>query len=99
MLRRVVIFLVIAIVFVIGVLLGSRPASVQGADDLGTVPQKGGQEQTGHYEVVRDWPKPLTSLPGHEKWTWGSPEGIFAENPNRIYVVERGELQIGRAHV
>ena len=23
------------------------------------------------YEVVADWPKPLSQLPGHEKWTWG----------------------------
>lgn len=58
----------------------------------GEVPQKGGQEQTGHYEVVPGWPKPLTSLPGHEKWTWGAVQGVFAENPNRIYVVQRGEL-------
>jgi hypothetical protein len=57
-----------------------------------TVPQKGWQEQTGHYEVVENWPKLLTSLPGHEKWTWGSPEAIFAENPDRIYVLQRGEL-------
>ena len=77
-------------------LFGSKIAPVEGqpqsSDTAGRVPEKGGQEQSGQYEVVRDWPKPLTALPGHEKWTWGSPEGIFAENPNRIYVVERGEL-------
>jgi len=77
-------------------LFGARLAPVQGqpqsSDMAGAVPDKGGQEQSGQYEVVRDWPKPLTSLPGHEKWTWGSPEGIFPQNPNRIYVVERGEL-------
>jgi NHL repeat len=77
-------------------LFGARPAPVQGqpqsSDMAGAVPDKGGQEQSGQYEVVRDWPKPLSSLPGHEKWTWGSPEGIFPQNPNRIYVVERGEL-------
>src|SRR5450759_1111106 len=68
------------------------PHPLQGAEEPGTVPQKGGQDQYGLYEPVRDWPKPLTGLPGHEKWTWGSPEGIFAESPDRVYMVERGEL-------
>ena len=68
------------------------PHPLQGAEELGAVPQKGGQEQYGMYEPVGDWPKPLTALPGHEKWTWGSPEGIFAESPDRVYMVERGEL-------
>lgn len=27
--------------------------------------EKGGQDQTGPYEVVADWPKPLSQLPGH----------------------------------
>lgn len=78
--------------FLFGVRLAPAQGQPQSSDMAGTVPDKGGQEQSGQYEVVRDWPKPLTSLPGHEKWTWGSPEGIFPQNPNRIYVVERGEL-------
>jgi hypothetical protein len=90
----------VAVALVCGSLLlflfGNKLAPVQGqpqsSDAAARLPEKGGQEQSGQYEVVRDWPKPLTALPGHEKWTWGSPEGIFAENPNRIYVVERGEL-------
>ena len=53
---------------------------------------KGGQEQTGPYEVVPDWPKPLSQLKGHEKWTWGAVQGIFAESSNRVYVLMRGEL-------
>jgi sugar lactone lactonase YvrE len=53
---------------------------------------RGGQEQTGPYEVVPDWPKPLSQLKGHEKWTWGAVQGIFAESPNRVYVLMRGEL-------
>ena len=68
------------------------PHPLLGGEEPGAVPQKGGQEQYGMYEPVRDWPKPLTSLPGHEKWTWGSPEGIFAESPDRVYMVQRGEL-------
>src|SRR5262245_46378953 len=54
--------------------------------------EKGGQDQTGPYEVVADWPKPLSQLPGHEKWTWGAVQGIFAESPDRVFILERGEL-------
>jgi hypothetical protein len=53
---------------------------------------RGGQDQTGPYDVVRDWPKPLAQLPGHEKWTWGAVQGIFAESPNRVFILMRGEL-------
>jgi peptidylamidoglycolate lyase len=54
--------------------------------------EKGGQDQTGPYDVVADWPKPLSQLPGHEKWTWGAAQGIFAETPNRVFLLQRGEL-------
>ena len=54
--------------------------------------QKGGQDHTGPYDVVADWPKPLSQLPGHEKWTWGAVQGIFAESPDRVFVLMRGEL-------
>jgi hypothetical protein len=80
------------LLFLFSVRLAPAQGQPQSSDIAGAMPDKGGQEQSGQYEVVRDWPKPLTSLPGHEKWTWGSPEGIFPQNPNRIYVVERGEL-------
>jgi peptidylamidoglycolate lyase len=53
--------------------------------------EKGGEEPylTGHYEVVTNWPQPL---PGHEEWVWGATTGIAAESPNRVFVVQRGEL-------
>ena len=54
--------------------------------------EKGGQDVTGPYEVVQDWPKPMATWPGHEKWTWGATEGIFAQNPNRVFIFQRGEL-------
>jgi hypothetical protein len=54
--------------------------------------QKGGQDQTGPYEVVENWPKPLSQLKGHENWTWGAVQGIFAESPNRVFILMRGEL-------
>ena len=47
---------------------------------------------TGPYEIVPDWPKPLSQLKGHEKWTFGAVQGIFAENPNRVFILMRGEL-------
>jgi peptidylamidoglycolate lyase len=49
---------------------------------------------TGPYDVVGNWPAPLSQLPGHEKWTWGAVDGIFAQNSNRILVAMRGELPI-----
>ena len=54
--------------------------------------EKGGMDITGPYEVVANWPKRMSSLPGHENWTWGSVQGVFAESPDRVYVVQRGEL-------
>ncbi|HLF11726.1 MAG TPA: hypothetical protein VJA26_10975, partial [Gammaproteobacteria bacterium] len=56
--------------------------------------QRGGQDVFGHYEVVAGWPKPLASLPGHEGWTWGAGQSVFAESPNRVFVLQRGELPV-----
>jgi NHL repeat len=48
---------------------------------------------TGPYEVVKDWPKPLSTLFPEEKgWTWGSTQAVYAQNPNRIFIGMRGEL-------
>jgi peptidylamidoglycolate lyase len=54
--------------------------------------QKGGQDIFGPYDVVGDWPKDLTTLPGHSGWTFGAGQSVFAESPDRIYVLQRGEL-------
>jgi 6-phosphogluconolactonase (cycloisomerase 2 family) len=56
--------------------------------------RKGGQDIFGHYEVVADWPKPLAQLPGHETWTYGAAQSVFAESADRIYVLQRGELPL-----
>ena len=59
--------------------------------------EKGGQDMYGAYEVVVGWPKPLSSVPGVGQWTWGAGQGVFAETPNRVFVLERGMLpEIGR---
>ena len=54
--------------------------------------EKGGQDIFGPYEVQADWPKDLATLPGHEGWTFGAGQSVFAESPNRVFVLQRGEL-------
>jgi len=54
--------------------------------------EKGGQDPFGAYDIVRDWPKPISSLPGMAKWTWGAGEYVFAETPNRVFILQRGLL-------
>ena len=50
---------------------------------------------TGHYKVVEDWPKPLPDTRhSHDGWTWGSFGGVYAENPDRIWIAMRGELPL-----
>src|SRR4026209_968924 len=61
----------------------STPAYLQQAD-------KGGEDETGPYDVVADWPQPWAK-PGY---IWGSQPGVFAETPNRIFLAVRGELQL-----
>src|SRR5260370_40043750 len=82
----------------IGFSLATRwPVLGQGGAGAGfaAVPgEVGGWDLTGPYDVVKDWPKPLSQLPGHEKWTWGSVEGVFAESPNRVFIFQRGELPL-----
>ncbi|MBI2833753.1 MAG: hypothetical protein HYX76_04935 [Acidobacteria bacterium] len=55
------------------------------------VQEKGGEEETGPYDVVVEWPQ---ALPGHDGWTWGSTAGVFAETPNKIFIFQRGELPV-----
>ena len=52
----------------------------------------GAEDLFGPYDVVQDWPKGVQSLPGHEEWTSGAAQGIFAESPDRVYLLARGEL-------
>ena len=51
--------------------------------------EKGGSEVTGHYEVDRDWPQPI-----HLDWTSGRTGGVWAAAPDRIFVVQTGELPV-----
>jgi sugar lactone lactonase YvrE len=52
----------------------------------------GSQDLTGPYELVKNWPQDVSALPGNVRWTYGAGEGVFAESPNRIYMLFRGEL-------
>ncbi len=62
----------------------AAPAVVMGQE-------KGGEEETGAYDVVPGWLQPL---PGHEGWVPGPVVAVFAESPDRVFVIQRGELPI-----
>jgi len=70
--------LAVVAVFSVGVLSSTAPL------------QKGGEEETGPYTVVDKWIQPFAK-PGYIQ---GSQGGVFAESPNRIFVLNRGELKL-----
>ena len=49
----------------------------------------------GDYEPVVPWPQPLpdTDL-SHAGWTWGSGAGAWAETPDKVWVAQRGEIEL-----
>jgi peptidylamidoglycolate lyase len=52
----------------------------------GSVPgQKGGTEMSGPYEADAEWPLPIDS-----DLTWGRSGAVFAESPNRVFVMQSG---------
>ena len=72
-----------------------RPVEAQqkpGASFAAIPGEKGGQDIFGPYDVVKDWPQNISTLPGNEKWTWGAGQSVYAENPNRVFLLFRGEL-------
>ena len=71
--------LTITSVFALGLL--RAPALLQ---------EKGGEEETGPYAVVENWPSPWAQ----KGYVWGSQPGVFAETPNRIFIAARGELKL-----
>jgi len=77
---RLTLTLILAAVFTWGVL--SVPALSQ--------QKKGGEEETGPYEVAAKWPLPIAP-PGY---VWGSQGGVFAETPNRVFLLNRGALKL-----
>jgi hypothetical protein len=92
--KTAVTFAAVAISFLIGFLI-AKQGPVHAKGDLSVAAilgQKGGQDMFGAYDVAKDWPKPLSALPGHEKWTYSAVESIYAENPNRVFILQLGEL-------
>ena len=85
----------VAVSFVIGCNSSAPPVQEQEQEQVQSVAavpgEKGGQDLFGAYDVA-DWPKPLTVLPGHGDWTWSAGQGVFAESPDRVFVLQRGEL-------
>jgi hypothetical protein len=78
---------------------GAGPGAVAeeakaGAGFVAVPGEVGGQDVFGAYDVVAGWPKDISTLPGHERWTWGAAQGVFAESVNRIYMLHRGELPV-----
>jgi sugar lactone lactonase YvrE len=81
------------------VVVNHRPQTVEaqakpGAGFAAIPGAKGGQDMFGAYEVVKGWPKNISTIPGNEKWTFGAGQGIYAENPNRVFMLFRGELPV-----
>ena len=54
------------------------------------VQEKGGEEETGQYEVVDRWPAPWA----RQGYIWGSQPGIAVDSVNRILIAARGELKL-----
>ena len=100
MLKHMAAFVFAVVALALAFLAGSRLAPVQGAakpgEGFAAIPGEiGGQDTWGPYTIAENWPKPLSSMPGHDpKWSWSSTEGIYAENSNRVYVFQRGELPV-----
>ena len=85
--------LVMVAVFVFGSLPVLVETQAQQQMRVAAVPgEKGGQDMFGAYKPVPNWPKPPSSIAGNEKWTWGAGQGVFAESPNRVFILQRGQL-------
>ena len=63
----------------VGTLLLTAPAFAQ---------EKGGEDETGAYEVVANWPQPWSPA----GYIWGSQPAVFAQSPDRIFIGVRGEV-------
>jgi NHL repeat len=94
--RKVSIILgVVLAVTIILVTVEAQNASRTGGAGAGFVSipgTKGGQDIFGPYEVAKGWPKDISTIPGNEKWTYGAGQSVYAESPNRVFMLFRGEL-------
>jgi len=94
--KRYLAAIALALIVLVCILFGPRLQSAGAQEKPGAgfaaIPGVGGQDMFGAYDIVPNWPKPISSLPGHEKWTWGAGQNVFAESPNRVFILQRGEL-------
>src|SRR5260370_41956064 len=79
--------LAVTLAAVLGLGLLSSPALLQQK----FVIEKGGQDEFGPYEVVENWPEKFVTKPGY---IWGSQGGVYAESPNRVFLLNKGELKL-----
>ncbi|HUA20434.1 MAG TPA: hypothetical protein VMB25_16920 [Bryobacteraceae bacterium] len=95
--RSLAVFAAVVAVFVAGFLVGTKQAPVQAKEKPGAgfaaIPgETNTQDVFGAYDVVADWPQNISTLPGNSAWTWGAGQSVYAESPNRIFLLFRGEL-------
>jgi hypothetical protein len=65
--KRLAVMLAVTVVLVVSVMLRAQDKKVASFAAVPGAP--GGQDMFGAYDVVPNWPKPLSALPGNEKWT------------------------------
>lgn len=95
--RHLALFAGVAVIFAAGFLIGNKLSPVQAKEKPGSgfaaAPgEVGAQDVFGPYEVVKGWPKNISTVAGNEKWTWGAGQSVYAESPNRVFLLFRGEL-------
>jgi DNA-binding beta-propeller fold protein YncE len=71
-----------SLAILLSILLVSSPSALRD--------QKGGEDETGPYAVVERWMQPFA----RSGYIQGSQSGVFAESPDRIFVLNRGELKL-----
>jgi len=91
--RNPIVFSVLA---ALGLLAAPR-AVITGANAFAQPPAReaAAPGRMGGYQVVENWPKPLpdTDL-SHDGWTWGSGCGAWAERPDKVWICQRGEIEL-----
>jgi len=74
---------------IVGIGMFSAPARLQQKPAAGM--EKGGEDEFGPYEPVKGWPDKFVNRPGY---IWGSQGGVFAESPDKIFLLNKGELKL-----
>lgn len=92
---RISMIAAVGVALAVGIAVGYQATPLQGqarSTFAAVAGEKGGQDPFGAYDIVLNWPKPISSLPGLANWTWGAGQSVFAETPNRVFVLQRGLL-------